>query len=427
MANQFEVPDADLQRMVDLCQTMHQTEAAIELGIARTTLQSRMRIAKQRGITPNAKKVENRKDTEIRGLKDKVLELERQLKSAHRDVLATEAIRGFFSLAQDRAPSFPEWVVKPAKTTGQLGTPLALWSDWHLGEVVKPEQVAYINQYDLKIAEKRVRTLVEKIIYLSFDFAKKPDYPGIVVALGGDIISGFIHQELRETNEGTIAEQLLAAYRIVGSALLTLAGRFGRVFVTGVVGNHGRLTFKPQAKNRVVENLEWALYSLLEERFNPVDPATGKKLAGYDERFAFYISQDTDALFTVAGHRFLLTHGDSTGARGGDGIIGAIGPIVRGEKKVRDVQSMIEMNYDTALMGHYHTFVQLHNVIVNPTLKGYDEFVKNMMRARPEPPAQLLLFVHPDYGIIDTKRIFVETVRREGRTSDFVTIPGVRR
>lgn len=28
-----------------------------------------------------------------------------------------------------------------------------------------------------------------------------PDYPGIVVALAGDMVSGDIHQELKETNE----------------------------------------------------------------------------------------------------------------------------------------------------------------------------------------------------------------------------------
>ena len=39
---------------------------------------------------------------------------------------------------------------------------------------------------------------------------------------------------------------------------------------------------------------------------------------------------------------FLLTHGDSMGARGGDGIIGAIGPIIRGEKRVRDVASFTD-------------------------------------------------------------------------------------
>ena len=79
--------------------------------------------------------------------------------------------------------------------------------------------------------------------------------------------------------------------------------------------------------------------------------------------------------------------------------------------------------YDTALMGHYHVKVSLDNVIVNPTLKGYDEYAKNMLRARPEPPAQMLIFVHPKYGIIDEKRIFVEPVRKAGRDIEFVSWP----
>jgi predicted phosphodiesterase len=276
---------------------------------------------------------------------------------------------------------------------------LALWSDWHIGEVVFREQVAGINEYNTEIARRRVRTLVEKIIHLCFHHTVNPTYPGIVVCLGGDMISGIIHEELRETNDATVMQQLREVYRLLASSLATLADAFGHVWVVGVVGNHGRSTYKPRAKNRVQDSFEYTLYGFLEDRFLN------------DKRFDFYIPEHTDAIFTIAGHRFLLTHGDSTGAKGGDGQIGAIGPIIRGEKRVRDVQSLVGEAQSITLMGHYHMKVSLDNVIVNPTLKGYDEYAMNMLRARPERPAQMLLFVHDD-GIIDERRIFVEPAKK---------------
>jgi len=94
---------------------------------------------------------------------------------------------------------------------------------------------------------------------------------------------------------------------------------------------------------------------------------------------------------------------------GGNGVIGAIGPIVRGEKKVRETSSMVGDEYDTAIMGHWHQSIILDGLIVNSTLKGYDEFSRNIMRVKPELPNQTLLFVHPKYGIIDIRRVWLES------------------
>jgi predicted phosphodiesterase len=212
--------------------------------------------------------------------------------------------------------------------------------------------------------------------------------------------------------EGPLSDQIRETYRLLVWALKQLADKFGAVFVVAVVGNHGRLHHKPRAKNRVQDSFEYMIYHFLADKFDD------------DERINFFIPDQTDAWFEVAGHRFLLTHGDSTGARGGDGIIGAIGPIVRGEKKVRDVAGFTGDAYDVALMGHYHISVSLDNVIVNPTLKGYDEFARNVLRARPERPAQTLIFIHPEKGIIDERRIWLEDKPERRPVSDFVAIPG---
>jgi hypothetical protein len=43
-----------------------------------------------------------------------------------------------------------------------------------------------------------------------------------------------------------------------------------------------------------------------------------------------------DVHYRVYALRFLFNHGDTLGVKGGDGIIGAIGPIMRGEAAAGD-------------------------------------------------------------------------------------------
>lgn len=390
-----------MQEAVDayyLC-NKNELQAAESLSIPRSTFQNRLRHAKQNGVSPSPHAADVadpviRAEREILDLKDTIRNQQAQLNSIHRDNTTAANIRELITGIKDTLPEPPKWVTK-VDVAGDAGIPVAIWSDWHVGEVISKEQVGGINEYDIKIAQKRVKMLVEKIIFLSFKHTVNPKYPGIVVCLGGDMITGLIHDELVEGAEGAFTGQIKEAYALIAWALNQLADAFGHVFVPAVVGNHGRLHRKPRAKNRAQDSFEHLIYHFLDAHFRD------------DDRIKFMIPEQTDARFNVSNHRFLLTHGDSTGARGGDGIIGAIGPIVRGEKKVRDVAGFTGDSYDTALMGHYHQSVVLDGVIVNGCLSGYDEFARNILRCRPERPSQTLLFVHPDYGIIDVRRLWL--------------------
>jgi hypothetical protein len=410
--------DAELQRVCNLAASgLSLSQIAREVKRPQQTVGGWLApngLIPQRGIKPGD--VQGEFDAIRANLEERVRDVEAQLASVHRENLTARSIRGMISNIGENLPPLPKWPLEKGKP-GSLGIPILHLSDWHIGEVVSLAQTGGVNEFNLSIAQQRVKTLVSKVISLSYDYHKNPHYPGIVVCLGGDMISGLIHQELVETMEGPFAGQLLETFALIGWALEKLAGKFGRVFVVGVVGNHGRLWHKPRAKNRAFDSFEYFLYCFLEARFCPRDKESGKPMPGYDERFSFHIAEDTDAYFDVAGWRFLLTHGDSTGAKGGDGFIGALGPIVRGEKKVREASSYVSDEFDFCLMGHYHVSVDLDRVYVNPTLKGYDEYAKNILRARPEPAAQQLLFVHPDHGVIDRKRIFLQKRPQRGERS----------
>jgi predicted phosphodiesterase len=66
------------------------------------------------------------------------------------------------------------------------------------------------------------------------------------------------------------------------------------------------------------------------------------------------IRDSNDVHYRVYALRFLLNHGDMLGVKGGDGIIGAIGPIMRGEIKKSGQSAVLGLEYDINIMGHWH-------------------------------------------------------------------------
>lgn len=321
---------------------------------------------------------------------DRVRQLEADIRQMHRSEMTTENVREqIFGLSAAPAQP-PRWIIEDSRAASGNGVPMVLWSDWHHGEVVSPAQVNGVNRFDMDVSRQRVRHLVERTVDLCFHHMTTPNYPGVIVNLGGDMISGDIHEELSETNELPSMPVVLDLFSVLVWAIAEMQKRFGRVFVACEYGNHGRNTKKPRAKHRAYTNFDWLLYNMLEKNF---------AAAGADD-VRFLIPTSTDAYYSVYGHRYLLTHGDALGTKGGDGIIGALGPILRGDTKVRAASARMGMEYDTLLMGHWHTYMPLApRLIVNGSLKGFDEYAKDFLRVSPEEPTQALWFSHPRRGI----------------------------
>ena len=76
------------------------------------------------------------------------------------------------------------------------------------------------------------------------------EYDGITLMLGGDIITGAIHQELADTNEAPVPATIAHWTPILASIIDYLADQFGRIWIASVDGNHDRTTMKPRMKLR---------------------------------------------------------------------------------------------------------------------------------------------------------------------------------
>ena len=102
-------------------------------------------------------------------------------------------------------------------------------------------------------------------------------------------------------------------------------------------------------------------------------------------------------------------------------MIGALGPIIRGDHKKRSRNTQIDLEYDTLLLGHWHSYIHLTRLIVNGTLKGYDEYAyANNFPF--EQPQQALWITHPRHGITFRMPVYVEQKRQVGKLS-WVGIP----
>lgn len=300
------------------------------------------------------------------------------------------------------------WTFASRSKESAPGVPTLFLSDLHWGEVVNPTQINGVNEYNMKIAHARMKSTIESAIHLLKIVSPEMDYPGIVCVLGGDMISGNIHDELMATNEMNTMPTVLDLYGALISVITHLADTFGRVFLPCVSGNHGRDTKKIWGKDRHHTSFDWLLYNFLAKSFES------------DKRVCFFIPDGPDALYRIYDHKYLLTHGDSY--RGGDGMIGCLGPILRGDHKKRSRNAQVDMEFDTQIMGHWHQYIHHSRVIVNGSMKGYDEYAYGNNFGF-EQPQQALWLTHPKYGITYRMPVYCEKQRHK-HVTDWISFTG---
>jgi len=391
---------AELQQAIDLtAKHGNMTDAARAIGVKERTFRDRVRTAKDAGLRP---KGEASLEQQLKFLKD-------ELRRAQASAMTHESVRGEIINLKAKVSELtpPEWVLPLRGPASAPGVPTLFLSDLHWGEVVDAKQINGVNEYNLEIAHRRLDMLVEAALHLLKILDPQMRYPGIVLPFGGDMISGDIHEELEVSNEMPTIPTVIDLYGKLVSLITFLADQLGRVFIPCVTGNHGRNTMKMRAKDRHHTSFDWMLYTFLAKHFEN------------DKRVTFYIPDGPDAFYRIYEHKYLLTHGDQF--RGGDGIIGALGPLTRGNQKKHSRNSQIDMAYDTMICGHWHQDIFLRRLIVNGSTKGYDEYAYAGNFGF-EPPSQQLWVTHPKYRITYRMPVLVERQKAAVKT-EWVSLP----
>lgn len=359
------------------------TEAAKALNLPESTYKDRLRAARTLKLHPS----EDIEDlSNPKHLAAKLKRVEAALRQAEKSQLDHSMIKSKIIQLTHTVTEIdpPAWMIGPHTGHDFPGVPTLFVSDLHGGEVVDPKQIGGVNKFNTEIFHQRMERLVERTIRLLSILSPKMDYPGIVVPFGGDMITGNIHDELTATNEMNSMPSVLDVFEVLKRLILTLLTKLDRIFIPCVTGNHGRDTRKIWAKDRHHTSFDWLIYCFLAKAFADND------------RVTFLIPDGSDAYYKIYDHRYTLTHGDQF--RGGDGVIGPLGPIIRGDHRKRSRNAQINLDYDTLIMGHFHQHMQLTRLIVNGSVKGYDEYAYRENFPF-EQPQQALWLTHPRYRI----------------------------
>lgn len=140
-------------------------------------------------------------------------------------------------------------IIKPLdKLVKHEATAVALASDWHVEELVEPSTINGMNTYNTTIARQRSVEFFRGILWMirnsrtgatdEYGFSIK----NLVLWLGGDLISGYIHEELMESNELSPTEATLFAQDLIVSGIdfLLKHGELEKIIIPCSYGNHGR-------------------------------------------------------------------------------------------------------------------------------------------------------------------------------------------
>lgn len=213
-------------------------------------------------------------------------------------------------------------------------------SDVHFGEVVDGRTINGINNYNTEISKKRHELLFKK----NYEFASVYGCDELHIFMLGDIFSGNIHAELRETNEKVITDCVLDYYSFIIGLIDAYSELYKKITISCVVGNHARNTDKYQFKNKGKDSYEYILYGFMQKYYEN-DRAPRNVTVNLTE---------STVLFANVGRQvWKLEHGDRY--KGGGAFVSPFSTVVRDNFKDKGMFSGTEgQNFDAVIMGHWH-------------------------------------------------------------------------
>lgn len=369
--------------------------AARALGLARSTIDNRLRSAKanhglapSRSSRPKADSATQQDPVAARAARDAASRLAAEHAELARRLAREEKLReAVFGLAAEplRPPSF----APPAARDGRVAEALVLpISDIHMGETIDLAEMGGRNRYDRGIARKRIERYFGQVVKLGTTHWSGPP-PGVIYAvLLGDLVSGEIHEELAKTNDllAMPAVRDLSECLVAGFDLL-LKSFACDLRVVALPGNHGRATKKPEAKGNALNSYDTLAAWCVESWYR----------ARGEGRISFSAPASGDALIAIHGWNILFTHGDRIGSRGGAGFVGPAATAARGMQRLIQDYAGEGHVVDACVIGHFHAPMELEQGFVNGSFGGPSEYSRSA-RLRSHPAAQWMLSVHPRRG-----------------------------
>lgn len=279
--------------------------------------------------------------------------------------------------------------LQAVKIGGESTAVLSL-SDWHWEEKVDPAVVNGKNEYSPKIAAARARNMFQKAAALIDLFRGFTTINELVIAVLGDLITGYIHEELEESNYLSPTEALLDVqeHLVQGIEFLRKETKVKRILIPTAVGNHGRTGKKKRISTSYANSYEWLLYMQLDWYYRN------------DKVVKWSVGKGYHNLMQIQGHRVRFHHGDHIYYQGGVGGISI--PI---NKSIAAWNKAEAAELD--IFGHFHQSKEDRWWVSNGSLIGYGPF-SVAIKADYEEPSQSLVVISRTRGKILNTRVYCE-------------------
>jgi hypothetical protein len=239
---------------------------------------------------------------------------------------------------------------------------IAQLSDLHVGESVDPATINGMNEYTPEIADKRVFNYFQNLLRVINNCRHDTKIETLFLSLTGDVMTGYIHEELMMSNSMSPTEEIRFAKRLIirGIDFLLNYGKFKRIIIQTNFGNHGRNTKKSTHSTGHKNSYEQMMYLDLADYYRAVPQIewnTTKSHITY-----------SPLLFDKVIGSF---HGDTV--KFGGGIGGLTVPLIKYLHRLNQQQFA-----DMYLLGHFHQTLFGHNFMVNGSVVGFTSYAQNL-------------------------------------------------
>lgn len=287
---------------------------------------------------------------------------------------------------KDEAQALPKvdlvWTTPESKISKEEA--VLLFGDLHVGEKIDKAATYGFGEYNFEIFVKRLKFLAESIKNITVRKLRGYEVETLHIIGLGDMISGVIHEELKENAEDMMFQVLNGAF-VTAQFILELKMLFKNIKITGVLGNHGRIKKQMYYKKRYV-NWDYVFYQFLGTFLT-----ANKDISCEFPKSFFSIKQIYD-------YNFLILHGDSIRSWMGIPWYG----IERAMWRLGDLLQAKDIKVHYRVLGHFHRTGELDKtpgeIILNGSFSGGSEY-SLISFFEFDRPTQLFFGVHKNIGV----------------------------
>lgn len=346
-----------------LTYTAIQIQLMQEFGKAPTANSIRMKL-KQNGDAPvknhlTEHRLRKKAKTESKHKREVVEELDK----AKRELTALLKIQSYTG----------DHVIKSRRSDHIQATAFILAGDWHAEEEVVSESVNHLNEFNLKIANTRIELFFSNACRLLRQKAAVTEITQTVLVLGGDFISGNIHDELLSICQLSPMDAILWVQKRMMAGIQLIKDTTDELgfplLVVCKVGNHTRITQKVHYATEEGNALEWMMYHNLSQAMD----------------VEFVIDRSYLTYINVYGYPIRVQHGHAV--RYGGGIGGLTIPL---NKAIAQWNKGKTAHLD--IIFHWHQQTNTGNAIVNGSLIGFNAFCVRIKASFDKPKQKFFLF-----------------------------------